>query len=170
VATSAKDICNEINGLRARGRSLDDVLTRAVELVHAANPRFHWTGIYELFPDNILRLGPFIGAPTNHVFICVGQGVCGSAVAQRKNMNIPDVTKASNYLACSQETKSELVVLVRKGERIFAQIDIDSHEFDAFDADAEILVEAVADCLADAYLELQTRRTEPSSALGEAPS
>jgi GAF domain-containing protein len=170
VATTAADICNEINGLRARGRSLGDILTRAVELLHAADARFHWTGIYELFPDNILRLGPFIGAPTNHVFICVGQGVCGSAVAQKKNMNVPDVSKASNYLACSQETKSELVILIRKGERIFAQIDIDSHEYDAFDAAAEELVETVADCLAEAYVALQSRRTEPKHVPDRTPS
>ena len=156
----AEQICNELCKLRKSGRALDEILARAVELVHAANPKFHWTGIYELFPDNILRLGPFLGAPTNHVFICVGQGVCGSAVAQRRNMNIPDVSKASNYLACSQETRSELVVLIRKGERIFAQIDIDSHEICAFDANAESLVEAVADCLAEAYEELQVPRTE----------
>jgi GAF domain-containing protein len=141
-----------------------------VELLHAADARFHWTGIYELFPDNILRLGPFLGAPTNHVFICVGQGVCGSAVAERKNMNIPDVSKASNYLACSQETKSELVILIRKGERIFAQVDIDSHEYDAFDDDAEELVETVADCLADAYVALQRRRTEPKRVPDRTPS
>jgi GAF domain-containing protein len=138
--------------MRERGATLDEMLTQAVELVHHSNPKFHWTGIYELFPDHVLRLGPFLGAPTNHVFICVGQGVCGSAVAQKKNMNIPDVSKESNYLACSQETRSELVVLIRRGDRIFAQIDIDSHEYAAFDRQAEELVQAVADCLADAYL------------------
>ena len=166
MTSVADQICGEINQLRERRRSLDEILARAVELVHEANPRFHWSGIYELFPDNILRLGPFIGAPTNHVFICVGQGVCGSAVAQRKNMNIPDVSKATNYLACSQETKSELVVLIRKGERIFAQIDIDSHEYAAFDEATEEMVEAVADCLADAYVEFQTRRSKPVGTRG----
>jgi len=166
MCNTADRICGEINQLREHRRSLNDILVRAVELVHEANPKFHWSGIYELFPDNILRLGPFVGAPTNHVFICVGQGVCGSAVAQRKNMNIPDVTKAINYLACSQETKSELVVLIRKGERIFAQIDIDSHEYAAFDEAAEEMVEAVADCLADAYVDFQTWRSEPAGARG----
>src|SRR4029450_2408464 len=82
------------------------------------NPRFHWTGIYELFPDDVLRLGPFIGAPTDHVFIAVGRGVCGSAVAQQRNMNVPDVSKAPEYLACSSATRSELVVLIRKGDTI----------------------------------------------------
>ena len=164
MADSAQAICRELNEWRRRKRPLDDILTRAVTLVHDANPKFHWTGIYELFPDHVLRLGPFIGAPTNHVFICVGQGVCGSAVALKRNINVPDVSKAPHYLACSQETKSELVVLIRNGEHIYAQIDIDSHEYSAFDSEAEAMVQCVADCLADAYLNLQTKRTEPSGA------
>ncbi|HEU4437031.1 MAG TPA: GAF domain-containing protein, partial [candidate division Zixibacteria bacterium] len=127
-----KQICQQLDKLQKEGAGLDKLLKAAVELLHESNPRFHWTGIYELFPDNVLRLGPFVGAPTDHCFIGVGQGVCGTAVAQKRNMNIPDVSKVSNYLACSSATKSELVVLIRKGELIFAQIDIDSHELAAF--------------------------------------
>jgi GAF domain-containing protein len=124
-------------------------------------PRFHWTGIYELFPDDVLRLGPFVGAPTDHVFIAVGQGVCGTAVAERRNINVPDVSKVENYLACSTSTRSELVVLIRRGERIFAQIDIDSHECDAFDPAAVAAVEQVAEWLATEY----ERRERPQPAL-----
>jgi L-methionine (R)-S-oxide reductase len=166
MTATAQQITNELNGMREAGKPLDEILGRAVELIHDANSRFHWTGIYELFPDNVLRLGPFVGAPTNHVFICVGQGVCGSAVAQKKNMNIPDVSQASNYLACSQETKSELVVLIRQDERIYAQIDIDSHEVAAFDGDAEQTVMAVADCLAVAYEDQQGNRVKTSGSAG----
>ncbi|MCI0405118.1 MAG: hypothetical protein L0209_03430, partial [candidate division Zixibacteria bacterium] len=72
-------------------------------------------------------------------------------VAQKRNMNIPDVSKVSNYLACSSATQSELVVLIRKGETIFAQIDIDSHELAAFDDEAVRLVEEVADWLSGVY-------------------
>lgn len=93
----------------------------------------------------------FIGAPTDHVFIAVGKGVCGSAVAEKCNKNIPDVSKTPNYLACSSATKSELVVLIRTGDTIFAQIDIDSHEYNAFDANTVKKVEKVADWLANAY-------------------
>src|SRR5438093_12189506 len=73
------------------GAELEEVLEAAVAGLHELNPRFHWTGIYELFPDGVLRLGPFVGAPTDHVFIGVGQGVCGTAVAEKRNQNIPDV-------------------------------------------------------------------------------
>ena len=150
---TGSEICRELGELRASGASLEDLQIHAVKLLHESNPRFHWTGIYELFPDNVLRLGPFLGAATDHVFIAVGQGICGSAVAEARNMNVPDVSKAPNYLACSSATRSELVVLIRNGKRIFAQIDIDSHEHDAFDPAAVTQVEAVADWLANAYEE-----------------
>ena len=146
-------ICNHLSDLRDQGADLEKLLSTAVDLIHEANPRFHWTGIYELFPDSVLRLGPFVGAPTDHVFITVGNGVCGSAVADKQNKNIPDVSKEPNYLACSASTKSELVILIRKRDTIFAQIDIDSHEIDAFDEEISIEVQKVADWLADAYEE-----------------
>ena len=146
-------ICAELDRLKSEGASLEKLLEEAVRLLHASNPRFHWTGVYELFPDGVLRLGPFVGAPTDHVFIAVGRGVCGTAVAEKRNINVPDVRKVSNYLACSTSTRSELVVLIRKGDRIFSQIDIDSHDCDAFDDATVAAVEQVAAWLADAYQE-----------------
>lgn len=148
---SGTEICRQLDRVAASGASLDELLSTAVDLLHEAHPRFHWTGIYELFPDDILRLGPFVGAPTDHVFISVGQGVCGSAVAEKRDKNVPDVSKEPNYLACSSATKSELVVLIRRGDAIFAQIDIDSHDLDAFDAESQREVRRVAEWLAGAY-------------------
>lgn len=148
-----RSICADLERLRTEGASLERLLEESVRLLHESNPRFHWTGIYELFPDGVLRLGPFLGAPTDHVFIAVGRGVCGTAVAERRNINVPDVRKVSNYLACSTATRSELVVLIRKGDRIFSQIDIDSHDCDAFDPDTVAEVEQVAAWLAEIYQE-----------------
>lgn len=145
------EICRRLDQMTAAEESFDRILTTAVERLHEADPRFHWTGIYELFPDAVLRLGPFVGAPTDHVFIAVGKGVCGSAVAEGRTKNIPDVSKEPNYLACSSATKSELVVLIRNDDRIFGQIDIDSHEYNAFDDGTVGEVEKVAAWLAVAY-------------------
>jgi L-methionine (R)-S-oxide reductase len=156
--TNGAEICRTLEVLMQSGAPLEAVLKRAVEELHASNDRFHWTGIYELFPDQVLRLGPFVGAPTDHVFIAVGRGVCGLAVAEERNINVPDVSKAPNYLACSAATRSELVVLIRNGRTIYAQIDIDSHDLDAFDADCVDQVERVADCLARAYAGRDRRR------------
>ena len=141
--------------MKSEGASLDALLDAAVRGLHECDSRFHWTGVYELFPDAVLRLGPYVGPATDHVFIGVGEGVCGTAVAERRNMNIPDVRNISNYLACSTSTLSELVVLIRSGETIHAQIDIDSNQVAAFDDDAVEMVQQVADWLAAAY---QARR------------
>ena len=149
---TGEEICRKLEDLKSQGANLEKLLSSAVELLHNSNSRFDWTGIYELFPDNVLRLGPFIGAPTEHVFIAVGKGVCGEAVAEKRNINVPDVSKAPNYLACSASTKSELVILIRRGETIFSQIDIDSHSYNAFDPETVQLVEKVADWLAEAYV------------------
>ncbi len=148
---SIPELCHALEEMIAGDTPFEDVLEAAVRRLHETNPRFHWTGIYELFPDQTLRLGPFVGAPTDHVFIGVGRGVCGTAVAERRNMNIPDVREVSNYLACSTETRSELVVLIRSGDRIHAQIDIDSHQVGAFDEATVADVQRVADTLARAY-------------------
>jgi len=160
---TGEEICRKREDLKSKGANLEKLLSSAVELLHNSNTRFDWTGIYELFPDNVLRLGPFIGAPTEHVFICVGEGVCGTAVAEKRNINIPDVSKAPHYLACSASTKSELVILIRKGETIFSQIDIDSHQYNAFDPETVQQVEKVADWLADAYLEHFNSNSKTSS-------
>jgi GAF domain-containing protein len=148
---TGEQICEELDRAKESGAALETLLDAAIKRLHESHPRFHWTGIYELFADDVLRLGPFIGAPTDHVFIGVGQGVCGTAVAEKRNINVPDVSKVANYLACSTATKSELVVLIRMGDTIFAQIDVDSHERNAFDADAVRCVEQVAAWLAREY-------------------
>ncbi|HEY3174852.1 MAG TPA: GAF domain-containing protein [Candidatus Polarisedimenticolia bacterium] len=149
---TGEEICRTLDDMARHNVSFEGLLRAAMDLLHRSNPRFHWTGIYELFPDNVLRLGPFIGAPTDHVFIAVGRGVCGTAVAEKRNINVPDVSKADNYLACSTATRSELVILIRKGDHIFAQIDIDSHEPDAFDPASVVMVERVAEWLSEAYV------------------
>ncbi|HKA25040.1 MAG TPA: GAF domain-containing protein [Candidatus Eisenbacteria bacterium] len=147
----SKQLVRELEEEAARGAAFETLLETAIRGLHEMDPRFHWTGIYELFPDNVLRLGPFIGAPTEHVFIGVGNGVCGTAVAEKRNINVPDVRNVTNYLACSTETRSELVILIRSGEKIHAQIDIDSHEVAAFDDRAVAQVQEIADWLAKAY-------------------
>ncbi|HYQ88659.1 MAG TPA: GAF domain-containing protein [Candidatus Binatia bacterium] len=147
----ADKIIAELDRLQKSGAAFEDLLKAAVNGLHELDDRFHWTGIYELFPDNVLRLGPFIGAPTDHVFIGVGRGVCGTAVAEGRNINVPDVRLESNYLACSTETRSELVILIRRGEKIYAQVDIDSHQVAAFDEGSVTSVQRVADWLATLY-------------------
>ena len=85
-------------------------------------------------------------------------------MAEKRNINVPDVSQVSNYLACSAATKSELVVLIRESETIFAQIDIDSHEYAAFDQETVREVEYVANWLAQAYIrQSKVSLSEPAS-------
>jgi len=141
----------DLDARRRAGASFQELLEGAVSGLHESDPRFDWTGIYELSSENVLRLGPFLGAPTDHVSIDVGRGVCGTAVAERRNINVPDVRDVGNYLACSTGTRSELVILIRRGEKIYAQIDIDSHRVAAFDEESVAKVQRVADWLAEIY-------------------
>jgi len=96
-----------------------------------------------------LWLHNYIGEPTEHAKIPVGSGVCGRAVAERTNLNVPDVSAEENYLVCSPDIQSELVVLIRAGDDIFGQIDIDSEEKGAFTEDDEIALIGIADKLAE---------------------
>ncbi|MGH9561495.1 MAG: GAF domain-containing protein [Terracidiphilus sp.] len=86
-----------------------------VRIIAGRLPYYNWVGFYILDPDdeNILVLGPFHGAPTEHVRIPVSQGICGAAVAQGKTVIVADVSADPRYLACSIETKSEIVAPIR---------------------------------------------------------
>lgn len=95
-----------------------------------------------------LVLEAYAGRDTEHVRIAVGVGVCGTAVAQRQDQNVPDVGAVGNYLACNVYTKSELVVLIRRGDHILGQIDIDSDIPNGFGEQEHADVKAVADALA----------------------
>ena len=108
-----------------------------------------YTGVYlYMLHGDMLQLEAFDGRPTDHTEIPVGTGICGQAVAEVRDLNIPDVSDADGYLACSIETKSELVVLIRRNEEILGQIDIDSDTLNGFDADEEAAVREVADAIA----------------------
>lgn len=97
-------------------------------------PNFHWTGIYLLEnATNELVLEYYVGKPTEHTRIPVGEGICGSAVTERTDKVIEDVRKEENYLACSVETRSEIVVLLEDGDKIIGQIDVDSDNVGDFD-------------------------------------
>jgi GAF domain-containing protein len=98
---------------------------------------------------NELWLHNYIGSPTEHAKIPVGTGVCGRAVAEKTNLVIKDVSKEENYLMCSPEVQSEMVVLIRAGDDIFGQIDVDSEEKAAFKAEDEEAVRNIADKLAE---------------------
>jgi GAF domain-containing protein len=144
----AGKIIKDLQEMRDDGHLSDALLRKAVRSI-SPDDRFDWVGVYLLGDSDELWLHNYIGEPTDHAKIPVGTGVCGRAVAERRNMNVPDVSKEENYLACSPETQSELVILIRAGEDIFGQIDIDSEQKGAFTEDDEIALIGIADKLAE---------------------
>jgi GAF domain-containing protein len=143
--------------MRDAGHLSDALLRKAVRRI-SEDERFDWVGVY-LLRDDELWLHNYVGEPTEHAKIPVGTGICGRAVAERSNLNIPDVSKEENYLACSPDVQSELVILIRAGDDIFGQIDIDSETKAAFKEDDEIALIGVADKLAE---QLAAERREAS--------
>ena len=143
-------VVHDLQRLRDEGHLSDALLRTAVKQVHKADPRYDWVGVY-LFNEEKeeLWLHNYVGAPTEHAKIPVGTGVCGTAVAEKANQIVNDVTAIENYLACDPNVRSEIVVLIRAGDEIFGQIDIDSSEEEAFTEEDEKELSAIADKLAE---------------------
>jgi L-methionine (R)-S-oxide reductase len=136
-----------LRGAFAREARREELLRLAAERIRAAGPPYTSVYLYML-QENELVLEAFAGRETEHTRIPVGVGVCGTAVASRTDQNVPDVRAVENYLACNAWTRSELVVLIRRGDLILGQIDIDSDVPDPFTPAEEAEVKRVADALA----------------------
>ena len=144
------ELVQELQELRDDGFLSDALLRKAVRRIAEADDRFDWVGVYLLNEsEQELWLHNYVGRATTHPKIPVGEGVCGTAVAQRENINVTDVGAVDNYIACDPRVKSELVVLIRAGEDIFGQIDIDSRTAAAFTDDDAEAIETITDKLAE---------------------
>ena len=148
------DIAAEIRRFAETAKDFNSLQEFSVELIATRLPHYNWVGFYMLDPTDVdmLVLGPFHGAPTEHVRIPVTEGICGAAVAQGQTVIVEDVAADPRYLACSIETKSEIVVPIRASGRIVGEIDIDSHALNAFGAHDRLFLEECAEILAE-YLQ-----------------
>lgn len=133
---------------RAGGADPDTLLRAAVEGIENSSARYDWVGIY-LLEDDALELHNYIGEETEHTRIAVGDGVCGTAVAEDRDINVPDVRELDNYIACSLHTRSEIVVLIRDPDTgaVYGQLDLDSDQAAAFTDEDERELRRVADWL-----------------------
>jgi GAF domain-containing protein len=136
-----------LRGAFAREAGRQELLHIAAEKIQAAGAPYTSVYLYMLH-GNELVLEAFAGRETEHTRIAVGHGVCGTAVATGKDQNVGDVRAVENYIACNLWTRSELVVLIRRGTTVLGQIDIDSDVPDPFTADEEAEVRKVAEALA----------------------
>lgn len=160
---STEEILQQVGVLIERNGA--DVLQELCVLLQRERPHYNWVGFYFVEGDELV-LGPFVGAPSPHAHPH-REGICGAAVAERQTVVVPDVNADPRYLACSLETKSEIVVPIphpRDG-RILGEIDIDSHTPDAFSPDDRALLEEIARRLAPVLAEHGSRTADSSPAL-----
>jgi GAF domain-containing protein len=143
----AEPIVRALRAAFARDATREELLKLAAQSIRQAGPPYTSVYLYMLHGDELV-LEAYDGRDTQHTRIPVGKGLCGQAVAEGRDINAPDVSAAPGYLACNLETKSELVVLIRRGEEILGQIDIDSDVPAGFSEAEHRAVKQVADALA----------------------
>jgi len=128
-----KSLRRRIETIFSSDELTNDKLQKVCQLLHDEIPYYNWVGFYFRNGDKEeLKLGPYVGAATDHTIIPFGKGICGQVAVSNETFVVPDVSKEDNYLSCSIDTKSEIVVPIFKNEENIGQIDIDSHELDPF--------------------------------------
>jgi L-methionine (R)-S-oxide reductase len=147
VAARIEEVRSALTELAQRSRSAAEFMQSVVKLLHDRMLKYNWVGFYLLEPGAeppVLVLGAFEGAMTPHTRIPLNQGICGAAASSGQTVVVDDVNKDPRYLACSLETKSEIVVPVFAHGKIVGELDIDSHFPAAFTPEHQALVQYCA--------------------------
>ncbi|RNC84047.1 MAG: GAF domain-containing protein [Balneola sp.] len=131
----------------------DEKLFAICELLADEVPTFNWVGFYMADPEGKeeLVLGPFVGASTDHTRIPFGKGICGQVALSHETFIAQDVHAEDNYLACSIDVQSEIVVPIMKGDVFVAQLDIDSHTRNSITEEQRSALEEICVLLADEF-------------------
>ncbi len=128
--------------LESPNHKVEEKLQKICQLLDQEILYFNWTGFYFRNGEKEeLVLGPYVGAETDHTVIPFGKGICGQVAVSNETFVVPDVSKESNYLSCSIDTKSEIVVPIFKDGKNIGQIDIDSHQLDPFTTEDREMLE-----------------------------
>jgi GAF domain-containing protein len=141
------EVRNEVKELALAAPTAHDLMQKMVKLLRERVLKYNWVGFYMLEPGAnppMLVLGAFEGATTPHTRIPLNQGICGAAASSGQTVIVDDVSKDPRYLACSLETKSEIVVPVFAHDRVVGELDIDSHFPAAFTPEHQHLVQYCA--------------------------
>ncbi|WP_370479850.1 GAF domain-containing protein [Tamlana flava] len=122
-------------------KNVDERLLAICALLEKNVDHYNWVGFYFRNGDKEeLKLGPYVGAPTDHTIIPFGKGICGQVAVSNQNFMVPDVAVQDNYIACSITVKSEIVIPIFVNGENIGQIDIDSNTLDPFtEADEQFL-------------------------------
>jgi GAF domain-containing protein len=152
----------EVDRLNAEARTADQLMEGVTVLLNKHMLKYNWVGFYMLEDGAnppVLVLGHYQGAMTPHTRISLHQGICGAAASSGKTVVVDDVQKDPRYLACSLETKSEIVVPIFVRGKVAGELDIDSHFLAAFGSEDQELVEYCAQLVGK---RLEKEQIEPS--------
>lgn len=147
AVSEAAKVVRALRAAHLHDEGREALLQMACERMQSWGPPYTSVYAYMLHGDE-LALEAHAGRDTEHTRIPVGRGVCGTAVREKRDQNVGDVSAIGNYLACNAFTKSELVVLIRRGDHILGQLDIDSDVPNGFGEREHAEVKEVADALA----------------------
>ena len=145
----AEPIVKKLHAAFCRDESRDALLQLAASEIRKVGAPY--TSVYMYMLDDTgetLVLEAFEGRETDHTEIPIGRGLCGKAIVEQRDLNVSDVRAEAEYLACNVATRAELIVLIRRHDRILGQIDIDSDVANGFDEREEVALREVADALA----------------------
>ena len=125
----------------------DEKLKTVCKLLKDNVPYYNWVGFYivDSRRRNELVLGPFEGEPTEHKRIPFGRGICGQAAELKKMFLVQDVSKETNYLSCSANVKSEIVIPIFKRGEVAGELDIDSHSPSPFSKEDETFLKKIGE-------------------------
>jgi len=143
-----QEILDTIRSLVSTKAQPSALLGEVVSLLGRERRNYHWVGVYLLQGEELV-LGPYVGKPTPHTRISLHQGICGAAASTGQTLIVDDVNADPRYLACSLETRSEIVVPILRQGRVLGEVDIDSDQPAAFAPEDRDLLEAVAALLAE---------------------
>lgn len=148
---STEEIITQVKEKLYSNVYLDDACQAICELLHDNFDKYDWVGFYwsDTKQANMLKLGSFVGEPTEHVYIPFGKGICGQVAISEQTIIVDDVSRSDNYIACSIDVKSEIVVPILKDNRFIGQIDIDSHHLNAFNTKDQALLETICNLIAE---------------------
>lgn len=144
AAKTYDDVLDEVKRTIQQAPSHSEAMRQTVSVLKDHMPNYAWVGIY-LLDGEELALGPYRGLPSPHQRIPLNKGICGAAASQGQTIVVDDVDADPRYLACSLDTRSEIVVPIKRGAQVLGEIDIDSDKKAAFGpADRELLEQTAA--------------------------
>lgn len=151
--TQYRHIVDRVQQITEGESSPEEKMQQICELLADEVEVFDWVGFYLVDPEaeRELVLGPYVGEETDHTRIPFGTGICGQAADTHETFVVQDVSRESNYLACSIHVKAEIVVPVMKDGKFVGELDIDSHTRDSMTSHHQAMLEEICHIVAPLF-------------------